>query len=297
MLNGFMRSDRLPPGFRVFFALFRGALKAAYHDGCFGTAKGAAYSSLLAFFPLLATVATILVHFRADFMAQQITNFLSEILPPGTKDLVFFYFAVKGKQPFLLPLTGMLVSIWAASGVIVSLTEGFKAAYRIPTGRPFLRQRAVALALVVSAAIPVLVASALILFGSRAEHWVVRALGLLPAGAELQGWFLVLGSAARYIVSLGAIILGTTILYYFGPNRPQRWSRVWPGAVVATALWLVSTSIFAWYVQNIAQYNVMYGSIAAVILLLVWMYLLALIAFFGCEFNAAYEKMAGEMAL
>jgi membrane protein len=66
---------------------------------------------------------------------------------------------------------------------------------------------------------------------------------------------------------------------------------VWPGAVLATALWFATTLLFAWYVRNIANYNVMYGSIAAVIALLVWMYLLALIAFIGCEFNVEWEKM------
>lgn len=285
-------ADWLLPGFRTVLRMFRGALVATYRDGCLGTAKSAAYSSLLAFFPLLATVAAILVHFKADFMSQQISNFLSEILPPGTQDLVFYYFAVRGKQPVLLPLTGMAVSLWAASGVTVSLMEGFRTAYRIPTGRSFAHQRAVALMLVFSAAIPVLAASLLVLFGARVEQSVARGLGLLPASAEFQGWVSVLGSIARYCVSLGAIVLGTTILYYFGPNRPQKWGRVWPGAVVATVLWLGATSLFAWYARHIAHYNVMYGSLATVILLLVWMYVLSVIAFIGCEFNSEHERMA-----
>jgi membrane protein len=66
---------------------------------------------------------------------------------------------------------------------------------------------------------------------------------------------------------------------------------VWPGAFLATALWLLATSAFAWYVRNIANYNVLYGSIAAVIALLVWMYLLALIALLGCEYNAVRERL------
>lgn len=279
-----------PPGFHVFFRIFRHALVAAYSNGALGTAKAAAYSALLAFFPLLATVALILIRFKADFMAAQITNFLSAILPPGTQDLVFQYF-VKGRQPLLLTVTGMLVSVWAASGVTTSLMEGFKATYRIPTGRSFVHQRVVALLLVISAAIPVLAASALILFGSRLERSAVHAIGLLPAGAEVRGWVAFFGSIARYIIALGAIILGAGILYRYGPNRPQRWAWVWPGAVVATGLWLGSTLLFGWYVRHIAQYSVMYGSIAAVVLLLVWMYVLSVIAFIGCEFNHEYERL------
>ncbi len=269
---------------------------ATFNDGCLGTAKSAAYSSLLAFFPLLATVATLLVRARADFVSQQISTFLSEVLPPGTEDLVFYFFAVRGKQPFLIPLTGMLVSIWAASGAIVSLIEGFTAAYRIPTSRSFLQQRMTALLLVFSAAIPVLAASVLLLFGIHAQRWIVSSLGLLPAGAELRGWVLVIGSLLRYLIALSAIILGAAILYRYGPNRPQRWRRVWPGAVVATVLWLGATSLFGWYVRHIANYNVIYGSFAAVIMLLVWMYVLAVIAFIGCEFNAEYERAGARNA-
>jgi membrane protein len=283
----------MPSKFRALLRLLRSALVAAFRDGCLGTAKGAAYSSLLSFFPLLATIATILVHARADFVSRQISGFLTEILPPGTHHLVFHYFAVRGKQPFFIPLTGMLVSIWAASGVIVSLMEGFRAAYRIPAGRSFLRQRAVALLLVLSAALPTLAASILILFGVRAERWLVQALGLWPAGTDLRSGVFVLGSVTRYAIALGAIGLGAAILYRFGPNRPQRWKRVWPGAVLATGLWLAATLLFGWYTGHIANYNVVYGSVARVILLLVWLYLLAVIALIGCEFNAQCENAAG----
>ena len=286
--NGTWRE--MPSLFRTFFRRLRGALVATYEDGGLSTAKGAAYSALTAFFPLLATMATILVRFQADFVSRQLSRFLAEILPPGTRDLVFQYFAVRGKQPILIPVTGMLVSVWAASGVIVSLAEGFRAAYRIPAGRSFVHERVVALLLVLSAAIPMLIASVLILFGVHIERWLVQALGLLPAGAEVHGRLHLLTSVVRVPVALGAIALGAAILYRYGPNRPQSWNRVWPGAMLATALWLGATTLFAWYARHIANYNVVYGSVAAVILLLVWMYVLAVIALIGCEFNAQCEK-------
>ena len=99
----------------VTWLLSRRAFVSAYNDNVFGNAKGAAYSALLAFFPLLATVATILIRLEAQFISDAIYNFLSEILPPGTEDLVFYYFAVRGKQPVFVPITGMLVSVWAGS--------------------------------------------------------------------------------------------------------------------------------------------------------------------------------------
>lgn len=270
--------------------VLRRAFVSAYRHNQFGMAKGAAYSALLSFFPLLATLATILVRVQAEFVYQPIYDFLSQVLPPGAQDLVVDYFTSKGKRPVLLPVTGMLVSLWAASGVITSLMEGFRAAYGIRSGRSFLHEQFLALLLVAATLTPMLCAVVLVLLGGHVERWIGSWLGLVPEGAELRGGVSVLFAIVRYLISLGAIILAAAILYYFGPNRRQRWRRVWPGALVATALWFATTLLFAWYVRNIANYNVMYGSIAAVIALLVWMYLLAVIAFLGCEFNAEWEK-------
>ncbi|HXN45092.1 MAG TPA: YhjD/YihY/BrkB family envelope integrity protein, partial [Bryobacteraceae bacterium] len=121
------------------------AFVSAYQDDAFGIGKGAAYSALLAFFPLLTTAATILVRFQAEFISDAIYNFLSEILPPGTQDLVFYYFAVRGKQPVFVPITGMIISVWAGSGVMVSLMQGFNRAYRVQEGRPWVRERVIAI--------------------------------------------------------------------------------------------------------------------------------------------------------
>ncbi len=274
------------------------AFVSAYNHNAFGNAKGAAYSALLAFFPLLTTAAAILVRFQAEFISDAIYNFLSEILPPGTQDLVFYYFAVRGKQPVLVPITGMLVSVWAGSGLMVSLMQGFHIAYRVPGGRPWVRERLIAVLLVFSAAIPVLFASALIFFGIRAENWIVDVLGLAPAGRDggrLGGGG---GQDAALRDLAGCHRPGrddscTTL----ARNRPQAWRRVWPGAVLTTILWLAATLIFSWYARNIANYNVMYGGIATVVLLLVWMYVLSIIAFVGCEFNVELEKGEGEAGL
>src|SRR5207244_4111880 len=92
-------------------------------------------------------------------------------------------------------------------------------------------------------------------------------------------------------LALGAIVFGTSLLYQIGPNRPVRFRNVWPGAIVATVLWFAATAGFSWYVRNIANYNVLYGSIAAAIALLVWMYLLSVIVFTGCEFNVVRERV------
>ncbi len=276
---------------RRFGWLLKRSFVASYEDGCFAVAKGAAYSALLSFIPVLTAVAAILVQFNAERVSRILSEFLFVVVPPGTEDLVQYGFEKRGERPIYLLITATLVSLWAASGVMTTLMDGFLAIYRIPNGRPFLRQRMVAIGLVLIGAAPVLLGSALLLLGGWIEQWVLTALGFLPVGEQVRGWVLVVGTFVRYTVALSSIAMATAGLYYYGPNRRQRWSAVWPGALLATNLWLISTICFAWYVRNIANYNVMYGSIGAVIAMLVWMYVLAVIALVGCEYNAERERM------
>ena len=279
---------RLTP--RTFAWLLQRSLIATLDDGCFSTAKGAAYSALLSFFPVLTSAATILVQTRAQFVSRTIEDALSEIVPPGSEDLVVQQFRVTGARPVSLLIIAGIISVWAASGVIKSLMEGFQAAYRIPRSRGYIHQGLVAMALVLGAAVPLLCASLLLVFGGQVERAVQSWMKVDPLLHPLAGAWAWFSRLARYALAFAGTVLVTASLYYFGPYRTQRWSFVWPGAILATVLWLLATSGFAWYVRNMAHYNVMYGSVGAGIALLVWMYLLAIIALLGCEFNAAYER-------
>jgi membrane protein len=275
---------------RNFSWLLRRAFVLGYQNSCFGVAKAAAYSALLAFFPLLTTTASILVDAKAQEISRVLSRALFEVVPPGTESLVLYQLTVRGARPTMLLVVASLISVWAATGLITSLIEGFRAAYHIPFGRPWVRERAIAVLLVFAAAVPAVGASALIVLGERVERNVLSWLGVIPAGADLQGWVELVGLLSRYGVALGTVVLVAAVLYYMGPNRPQQLSRVLPGAILATGLWFLATLGFAWYVRNIANYNLLYGSIGAVIALLVWMYVLSAVALIGCEFNAEMER-------
>jgi len=272
-----------------FWSVLRAASTATYEDGCLGIAKGAAYSSLLAFFPILTTVATLLVQANADAVARTIARLLFDVIPPGTEDIVRALFIVKGQQPTTLVVTAVLLALWAGSGVIMSLLEGFRAVYRIPSGRSFLHERVVAMTLVFVAAFPALAASALIVIGNRARSALIAWLGL-TRGNELQGWVQLAGQILSFGIAVGAIVVITALVYYFGPNRKQTFRGVFPGAILATLLWLASTLAVGWYVRDITKYNLLYGGVGAGLALLVWSYSLAVIMLFGCEFNAVRER-------
>jgi membrane protein len=273
-----------------FWGLLRAAWVATYEDNGFGVAKGAAYSALLAFFPVLTTLATLLVEANAEAVARTIARLLYDVIPPGTEEIVQALFNVQGQRPSWLLVVAIMLSVWAGSGVMMSLMEGFRSIYRIPTGRSFLHERGVAMLLVFGAALPALLASALIVFNNRAQRLVISSIGLPTGDFDVRGWLLFGGQIMRLGIAISAMIVITVVVYYFGPNRKQAVRWVLPGAVLATVLWLLSTLAFGWYVRHITNYNVLYGSVGAGLALLVWMYVWSVIALFGCEFNAVRER-------
>ena len=212
-------------------------------------------------------------------------------MPPGAKEMVLRRFTASGERPESLLVVAGVVSLGAASGLVLSLVEGYNAVYKVHKNRSLVRGRLVAVGLVFSSTLPALGATAMIVFGSRTELWLVSTLGVIEKGEPLVGGLLWLGAVIRYLMAFGATVATTMLLYKIGPARRQRWADIWPGSVVASLLWLVATLAFSWYVRNMADYNLLYGSIGAVIALLLWMYLLAVISLYGCAFNAERERL------
>ncbi len=277
-----------------FWIILRGTFISAYQDGLIDTAKGAAFSALLSFFPVLTTLATVLVQANAERVSQAIAKFLFEVVPPGTEDVVQYAFTLRGARPNWLIAGAAVLSIWSASDVIVSLMTGFQAAYRCPNTRGFWRQRWIAILLVFSTLLPAIFASLLLVFSERIESLVLFWFGVLRHDAGLNSVLGFLSRVVSNVIAIATLVIATSWLYRFAPSMPRRWKRVWPGALLATALWSLATLGFGWYVRNIATYNIMYGSIGAAIALLIWMYLLSLIALLGCAYNAEMERLRKE---
>ncbi len=274
----------------------RRAFVAAYEDNCFSIAKGAAYSSLLSLFPVLTTLTAILLEVKAQSVVHIIATFARQVVPPGAEELVLSRLREHNARPISLTVFAVLLSLWAGSGAMITLMEGFQAAYRIPSGRPFLKQRAMAVFLVLIVALPAVGASSLILFGNRIELAFIHWLGVSELSVPVE----LVWRIGRYLLAFCTTTFVTGLLYYFGPNhRPEpqrlqnrttsRFLRVWPGAFLATIAWLLCTIGFASYVHR-ANYGFFYGSLGTVVVLLIWLYLVACIALLGCEYNAERER-------
>ena len=241
------------------------ALMEAATDGCLAAAKGAAYSALLSIFPVLSTITAILAQVKAEQFADTLAKILFTVAPPGTEELLEHTLTTQGERPVYLLITAGVVSVFAASGVMLSFIDGFQAAYRTRNTRSFWKNRLIGMGLVMFVALPLLIISAFVIIA---------------------------GSAFYLASSFVAVAMVTLILYRFGPDRPKDRQKeaVWPGSLIAAFLWMVSTAGFLYYVRNLANYNVIYGSIAAVIALLVWLYLLSMSVLIGCEYNAVRER-------
>ena len=257
--------------------LLRRAFVAAFQDNCFSIAKGAAYSFLLSLFPVLTTLTSVLILVQARSVVRVIATFVRQFAPPGAEEILLSRLREEVHRPIPFSLLAVGLSLWAGSGAMISLMEGFQAAYRIPSGRPFLKERGMAIFLVIVTALPAVAASSLIIFGNRGEAAIIHWIGV----SEISGPVEIIWRLARYALAFCTTTFVTGLLYYFGPNyRPEpprceklfgsRFMRVWPGAFVATVLWLLATAGFALYVGH-ANYNFFYGSIGTVIVLLIWL--------------------------
>jgi membrane protein len=269
------------PALGRFWRLFRLSIWRAFEHDAFGTAKASAYSSIFTFFPALLVLGAVLATVsRGQVYLREISYALGTILPAGSST-VLAYLRGSTDRPVGLLITTSLLTVWSASGVIISWMDGFRRAYQLPKTWGIVQERAIAISLVLMAGIPLTFSTILVGFGSRIETRI-----LFHIGHEFGPLILLLWGAIRWLIAILTSIAVIQLIYHNAVPRTQPWHSVLPGAVLATAMWLISTALFGWYLQHYADYSVIYGSLGVGIALLVWMYLISLVVLIGAEFNA-----------
>jgi membrane protein len=265
-----------------FLRLLRLALWRGFEHDIFTTARAAAYYSILTLFPTLMVVAAILAasHETVAFI-KEIAAGANAILPPGTPATIGSYFENPSNRPTEVLVSASVVVLYAASGIVVSWMEGFLRAYRMGHAWHPVKERVVALVLVLLAFFPMGIATLLVAFGNQIEQWM-----LFHTIRELSFAILLLWRFLRWIISAITSVAVLALIYHLGLPRWQPWYRVLPGAGLATVLWLSATEIFGWFVTSFGDYNLIYGPLGVAIALLVWMYIISLIVLVGAEFNA-----------
>jgi membrane protein len=271
----------LAPALARFWRLFRLSVWRAFEHDAFAIAKASAYSSILTFFPALLVLGSVLASMkRGEVYLREISYALGRIMPAGSATALV-YLRGTAQRPVGLLITTSLLTSWTASGVVISWMEGFRRAYQLPKVWGLVKERLIAVSLVLMAGLPLTFATILVAFGSRIETRV-----LFHIGHEFGPLVLLLWAAIRWTIAVLTSIAVTQLIYHNAVPRTQPWHSVLPGAVLATAMWLGATALFGWYLQRYADYSIIYGSLGVSIALLIWMYLISLVVLIGAEFNA-----------
>ena len=249
--------------------------------------KASAYSGIFSFFPALLVLCAVLASSqRFEIYHREISRALGSILPAGSTTAID-YLRSRSDRPIKLLIPTFLVTVWTASGVVISWMEGFRNAYQLPKTWGLVRERAIACSLVLLAGLPMTIATILVAFGSQIEgralfHW----------GQRLGPLILLVWTALRWLTAILTSVAVIALIDHNAVPRTKRWHTVLPGASLATGRWFGATLLFGWYLRRYGEYNLIYGSLGVGIALLIWMYLVSFIVLVGAEFNAFWFPRA-----
>lgn len=244
----------------------------------------AAFFGFLAFFPAIATVALIYGIVANHKLVTDTVAGVQYIMPSMALSILDEQLTLLATSPTATLGLGLLISVplalWSGSRGVQALLFAMSRARGAPEKRGFVKEVLVAVGMTVGASVFV-VAALLTVAGLPA---------LLPFPSGHDWLLLVLRWPALLVIS--TLVLG--LLYRYGPDRhPRRFRFIWPGALLASLLWLVAGAIFSIYVENWGNYSATFGSVSAAVVLLLWMYNSAQILVLGAAFNAALERAHG----
>jgi membrane protein len=251
-------------------------------DNCLGLAAQLAYYFILALFPALIVVVAIASFFPRSTL-QGVLQALAPFTPPDALSLIRTQLdaIIAADQGGLLTI-GVLGALWSSSAALTAIIDTLNRAYDVEETRPWWKVRLLAVALTVGMAVFILTAFALVVAGPEVAHAIADRLNL--ASAVATAW-----SVVQWPIVFLLVTFGVALIYYFAPDADQDWAFITPGSALATALWLVASLGFRFYVQNFGDYNATYGALGAAVLLLLWLYVSGLAVLVGAELNSEIE--------
>lgn len=260
-----------------------------YNDDVLGKAAQLSYFFIFALFPLLFFLASLLGYFAqtGTQMRDELLRYLAAVVPRKASVLIrdtvdeITAGSSGGKVSF-----GLLVALLTASFGMGSVISTLNSAYGVKESRPWWKAQALAVALTAGLALLIISALALVLYGGNIGEWVAAKYSLGDA-------FTLAWGVLQWPVVLAVVLLAFALIYYFSPNvKDMKWQWITPGSVLGLGLWLLASFIFRAYLSLFDTYGAAYGSLGAMMVLLLWLYLTGVAILVGGEMNAAIEDAA-----
>ncbi|RPJ59602.1 MAG: YihY/virulence factor BrkB family protein [Acidobacteria bacterium] len=266
------------------------------YDDCWGMAAQLSYYFLLAFIPflifLLAFVGFIPIH---PDLQQKMLSALDQVLPDAAYSLIsgIILSLINNTNSGALSL-GLLLTLWSASRAFAGMVGVLNRAYEVRDRRSFFKIQLLAVGVTMIFSVFVIVSTFLLFFGDALVRLILSR-GAFAQSSILQQWGQAAYWLARWLVIFTLLNVGIQLVYYLLPARRLPWRIFTPGGLVATLGWIAASQGFAWYTNSVADYQKIYGSLGALIVLMVWFYLSSLLLLTGGEIDSEIYRLRKEM--
>ena len=255
-------------------------------DDVFGRAAQLAYYFLLALFPLLFFLTSVIgvVLGSGTGLRHSLFNYLSKVLPGSAFTLVdTTMYEVSAASSGGKITFGILAALWAASNGMGAITEALNISYDVKESRPWWKQRVIAIKLTIILSVLIIAALILLLYGGKIADWLAMHFGFSLA-------FSLIWKVVQWPLVLVFMLLSFAMIYYEAPDiRDQKWQWLTPGSVIGVIIWLRVSFGFKTYLHFFDSYSKTYGSLGAVIILMLWLYFTGAAILIGGEINSVIE--------
>jgi membrane protein len=274
------------------FRALKATVQEFQRDDALGIAAQLAYYLILALFPFILVLVSLMGTFGSEELASEVLTYFQRVMPQQAYAIIETFTAniISGQAeaPGLFTF-GILFTIWAASGAFAALINALNRAYDVQETRPFWKVRGIAILMTLGLSVLVLIGVLLLVLGPQIGDTIAQVFGLKDT-FEL-GW-----NIARWPAALFFMVFTVALLYYFAPDVEQPFRWITPGGLIGVLLWVLASVAFNFYVSNFGSYNKTYGSIGAVIVLLLYLYISSLTILFGATLNAILVRMKEEIS-
>lgn len=267
---------------RSWMAVLRGTVKEFKNDELADRAAALTYYGVLALFPALLVLVALL-GLAGESATEQVLDNLQKLAPGSARDVISG--AVRQLQGnagvgSLVAIVGLAVALWSASGYVAAFIRSSNAVYDVPEGRPVWKVLPLRLALTLTLMILAVASALIVIFSGTLARQAGAALGV--GDTALTVW-----SIVKWPVLVLLVTIMIAILYWAAPNAKGRGFKwITPGSFLALLIWMIASAGFAFYVANFGSYNKTYGTLAGVIIFLVWLWITNLAILLGLEFDA-----------